>query len=198
MLDQNYQPVPYFSPTMPSETRDIFICKLSISDQTEYLQLYQYFTGCEDRNKRNMGLTTFIHHIKRVHGFVNKNDELDLFRGFACGIIFGKGFVLLNTKRLKGFLTRSKSCVNACFQKLGYSIHRQQQDLAGFLSAAFPFINPAFINVRQWCVRKRSDDAMINFHPIVTEDFANKYGLLGPKKQDVSPEELWSIRSMLN
>ena len=96
--------------------RDHLISRLLTEDQNEYLALHKFFKASEDKNKRNHGMDTFVAHIVKVHQFIHKKNGYDMFRGFVCGIEFGKGFIIVNTKRLKRLMCRSKSCVNGCYK----------------------------------------------------------------------------------
>ena len=164
----------------PGET-DIFVASLSIPDQTEYFNLQKTFLTSEDRNKRFLGLATFKSDLECVYQFVRKGDSLDIFRGFVCGIIFGSNFILVNTKRLKTIMNRSKSCVNGCLQRLGYVINRQQQDIPGFFSVILPGVNSIFCNSRQWCVRSSTTKTQCYFSPIVPVEISSSFGM-SPQK----------------
>ena len=163
-------------PNKPAET-DVFVSHLPLCEQSEYINLQKTFLTSEDRNKRFLGLATFKSDLECVYHFVRKGDSLDIFRGFVCGIIFGPDFLLVNTKRLKTIMNRSKSCVNGCLQRLGYSINRQQQDIPGFFSIILPGVNSIFCNSRQWCVRAASNKVLCHFDPIVPLEVSASFGL---------------------
>ncbi|KAK8870166.1 hypothetical protein M9Y10_008043 [Tritrichomonas musculus] len=72
--------------------------------------------------------------------FNNTDNSSGILRGIVCGILFGNGFLLVNTDKLKRLTKRSKSCVNGCFQKLGFGVYRSPQDLNGFFCEILPDI----------------------------------------------------------
>lgn len=172
-----------------SECRDVFVSRLPLQDQIEYLQLAKYFETSEERNRRYMGLSTFKAHLEKVYAFIHKGDALDIYRGFVSGIEFGHNFMLVNTKRLKMLMCRSKSCVNGCLQKLGYLICRQQQDISGFFSAVLPGISSVFCNSRQWCIRKPSPKVAVEFDSFLPQEIAWSYGLLACNKTKANQQQ---------
>ncbi|OHT17117.1 hypothetical protein TRFO_12638 [Tritrichomonas foetus] len=155
---------------------DPLICKLTYQEQNDFARITTYFQLADDRNKRNFGMTTFIKHLNLIHHFVVRDDGNDALRGIICGILFGSGFLLVNTEKLKRLTRRSKSCVNGCFQKLGFGVYRSVQDLNGFFSGILPEIAPQWINPRHWCIRKANDDAPICFIASLPSDLCAKYG----------------------
>ena len=177
------------SSQVPGET-DAFIASLPISDQNEYLNLQKTFLTSEDRNKRFLGLATFKSDLECVYHFVRKGDSLDIFRGFVCGIVFGSNFLLVNTKRLKAIMNRSKSCVNGCLQRLGYVINRQQQDIPGFFSVILPGVNSIFCNSRQWCVRSATSKIQCYFSPIVPSEISSSFGMSPQKNQHKNSQQI--------
>jgi hypothetical protein len=206
---------PYQIQLLLGEYRDIFVSRLPLRDQIDYVQLLKYFQTSEERNRRYLGLSTFRAHLERVYEFIHKGDALDIYRGFVCGIEFGHNFIVVNTKRLKVLMCRSKSCVNGCLQKLGYLICRQQQDISGFFSAVLPGISTAFCNSRQWCVRISSPKAVVRFESFLPQEIAWSYGLYPscnkPKQNTQQNKEaplvqeqqkrvvpLWDISLLLN
>jgi hypothetical protein len=145
---------------------------LSPPDQAEYVQLANRFAFADDRNKRNLGMPTFVKHLSMIHTFVCRGDAGDPLRGVVCGIEFGKHSFLINTCQLKRLMARSKSCMNGCFQKLGYSVCRPTRDVGSLFAEILPgFGSDSFI-ARQWCVRKASTDAQAAFSPSTAVEFA--------------------------
>lgn len=159
-----------------SMNSDPLLSRLSLSEQLEFSHICSYFQLADDRNKRNFGMSTFIKHLNLIHRFVVRDDGGDALRGLVCGILFGNGFLLVNTEKLKRLTKRSKSCVNGCFQKLGFNVFRETQDLNGFFSKLFPNIDPSLLNSRHWCIRKASDEAPICFIASIPLDISVKCG----------------------
>ena len=150
---------------------DPLLMVLNQKDQEEYFRLSQFFTYCDDRNKRNLGMPTFVKHLNMIHKFICRGDQMDNLRGLICGLQFGKDSLLINTSRLKKFMGRSKSCMNGCFQKLGYISSKPSQDLSTLLCSLTPGFKCDLINPRNWCVRRASSTDTL-FTPNVAFEFA--------------------------
>lgn len=130
------------------------------------------FALADDRNRRNMGMTTFVKHLSMIHAFICKRDCFDALRGVICGIEFGNNSFLVNTGRLKRLMFRSKSCMNGCFQKLGYNVCRPAQDMASMFAQILPACGTHICTARQWCVRKAVDGVAWSLPPNITIEIA--------------------------
>jgi hypothetical protein len=181
--------------------------QLSHADQADYLQLANFFAFCDDRNKRNLGMSTFAKHLDMIHSFVCRGDACDTIRGVVCGIEFGTNSFLLNTRELKRLMFRSKSCMNGCFQRLGYTVCRPSRDLPSLFAEIVPGCGSHFFTARQWCVRKAGAAAQVTFAPSTAVDFV---GSSEPeesappvqetrgKKFDAGSAFLFDIHNLLN
>ena len=188
--------------------RDPLIGRMQTMDQQEYIRLYKCFQESEDKNKRNHGMDTFVTHLLKVHKFINQKNGYDIFRGFVCGIEFGKGFIIVNTKRLKRLMCRSKSCVNGCIQKLGFEMVRKQQDVSGFFTSILPGVEPQLCNSRQWCVRRRTKNCPLCFVSFLPSSITDKYGFPPPCDSRIEEETeivehkniipIWDVKYLLN
>jgi hypothetical protein len=158
--------------------------KLPIGDQAEFLQLVNNFAYSEDRNKRNLGMPTFVKHLTMVHSFVCRGDSFDALRGVVCGLEFGANSFLINISHLKRLMFRSKSCMNGCFQKLGYTVCRPAQDAAALLSQILPSCGPHIFTARHWSVRRAGPGTTLRFLPSTTIDLASAEPL---ESEDSSP-----------
>ena len=125
---------------------DPLAAQLSPAEQSEYARLSAFFRLTDERNKRNEGVTAFIKHLRMIHSFVVRDDGNDALRGLVCGIIFSNPVLVVNTDRLKKFTCRSKSCVNGCFQKLGFDVSRATQELNTFFQSILPAAVPDLSN----------------------------------------------------
>lgn len=152
---------------------DPFVLLLQPFEQAEYYRLAHFIAYSGDRNKRNLGMTTFTKHLKLIHDFICKGDNRDSQRGLICGIQFGNNSLLINTSRLKKLMCRSKSCMNGCFQKLGYSSSKPSQDLSSLLCRITPGISIEALNPRNWCVRRAGEKCTL-FNPNVSLDMAHR------------------------
>ncbi|KAK8884405.1 hypothetical protein M9Y10_043515 [Tritrichomonas musculus] len=161
---------------------DPLLYKLPISNQIEYFHLVNMFAYADDRNKRNLGMTTFIKHLSMIHAFVCRGDSYDALRGMLCGIEFGLNSFLINTGKMKKLMYRSKSCMNGCFQKLGYNVCRPPHDILTLFSQILPGIPSHLLTARQWCVRRASENSQLSFIPNIKVEIAT------PLNADPTPE----------
>ena len=155
---------------------DPLVMVLSPADREDYIRLAQFFTYADDRNKRNLGMPTFIKHLSMIHNFIFRGDASDCLRGLVCGIQFGVNSLLINTSRLKKLMCRSKSCMNGCFQKLGYISSKPSQDLSTLLCKLTPGFRSDALNPRNWCVR-RAGEHCTPFVPNVAIDMSQHISL---------------------
>jgi hypothetical protein len=112
---------------------------------------------------KHSSVSAFIKHMTLVHRFIARGNRRDPLRGVVCGVEFGGGFMLVNTDRLKKVLFRSKSCMNGCFQRLGYDVMRPSHDIVSLFTRLLPNVNPELFAIRQWCVRLASYGSVICF-----------------------------------
>ena len=177
---------------------DPLVSMLQPFDQAEYFRLAHFFAFADDRNKRNLGMSTFIKHLNLIHNFICKGDMRDAQRGLICGIQFGNNSLLINTSRLKKLMCRSKSCMNGCFQKLGYMSSKPSQDLSSLLCRITPGIMVEALNPRNWCVRKAGEKCTL-FNPNILLDMAHRShddvgNSSGSSNSSASEEETQRVR----
>lgn len=195
--------LPAMPGTLPLQV-DPLLYKLPPADQAEFMNLVSMFAFGEDRNKRNMGMTTFIKHLSLIHGFVCKRDAFDALRGIICGVQFGSGSFLVNTARLKEVMFRSKSCMNGCFQKLGYNVCRPSHDIATIFAQILPGYGNHMCTSRQWCVRKASEIATLRLTPNISVEIVGSDSPPSspPEKEEKEekrePVFMYDIQSLLN
>ena len=151
---------------------DPLLCKLPPSDQAEFFNLVNVFAYSDDRNKRNMGMSTFVKHLVMIYSFVCRGDSYDSLRGVVCGIEFGLNSFLINTSRLKHLMFRSKSCMNGCFQKLGYTVCRPAHEITSLFAQILPAYGSHFITARHWCVRRVTEASTLCFIPNIKIEIA--------------------------
>ena len=159
---------------------------LEIDDQCEFLRLSTFFKYSSDKNKRNMALSTFGKHLSFIRSFVMQGDTSDFDRGLACGILFYGNLMIVNTKRLKEFLGKSKSCLNGCFHKLGYNVSRIANEDNPQLTEICRHFGRTLPQHRQWCIRS------IEPIPSISETMSGD-------EIEIEPLEFMTdIRSLLN
>ncbi|OHT11921.1 hypothetical protein TRFO_18385 [Tritrichomonas foetus] len=148
---------------------------LPIEERSQYQSLIDNISNDVQKTRRHSGLAEFVKHISLVHKFVLQGNSNDSLRGVVCGVEFGRGFILVNTDRLKKVLYRSKSCMNGCFQRLGYDVMRPSHDLVCLFTRLLPNVNPEFFAIRQWCVRLVSDQCTLCFVSNLPDSIASNF-----------------------
>ena len=167
---------------------DPLVLALPFPDQCEFLRLTAFFKFASDRNKRNMALNTFQKHLQLIQNFVCHGDYMDFDRGLACGVQFGPNYMLVNTKRLKRFMGRSKSCLNGCFHKCHYGVARISSDDNQIITEFSKRFGRQLPQPRQWCIRS-NDPSITTSQSEVQSD----------TEIDIEPVETFlDIRSLLN
>lgn len=148
---------------------------LPVEERAQYQILVNSISTDVQRARRHCGLSEFIKHITLVHRFVRQGNSNDSLRGIVCGVEFGRGFILVNTDRLKKILFRSKSCMNGCFQRLGYDVMRPSHDLVCLFTRLLPSVKPEFFAIRQWCVRLVTDQCTVCFLSNMPDSIASSF-----------------------
>jgi hypothetical protein len=179
--------------------------KLCPSDQLEYVQLVNHLAYSDERNRRNLGMSTFLKHLTLIHDFVCRGDGSDALRGLICGIEFGHKSFLINTRQLKILMFRSKSCMNGCFQRLGYAVCRPNRDFAAIFAEILPGYGVHCSTPRQWCVRTATDAVTWSLSPNIQFEFAGPIIEQTPAVTESQPAQkkpastfMFAIEELLN
>jgi hypothetical protein len=108
---------------------------------------------------------SFLASIDLVYEFItHKRDGLHL-RSFASGVVFGRGYLIIHSGRLKDPMGRSRSCVNLWMKEIGtgtncaYAAFVAQQILSGIL----PELRRSSFGHREWTLRVLKPDRAIEF-----------------------------------
>jgi hypothetical protein len=187
---------------------------LPVEERGQYQTLVESIAVDVDQSRKHSSLVEFVKHVTQVHRFITRGNMNDPLRGVVCGVEFGRGFILVNTDRLKKILFRSKSCVNGCWLRLGYDVMRPSNDVVSLFMRLLPNVNPEFFAIKQWCIRLVSDESRVCFVPNLPDGIArafeseripsHKMILDAPKTlaevaQDESGDiKLWDVQSLLN
>jgi hypothetical protein len=194
----------------PHATVDPELLKLlSLDERGHYGAMIYAISTDVQRTHKHSGVSEFVKHMSVVHDFIARGGVDDVLRGVVCGVEFGRGFLLVNTDRLKKVLFRSKSCMNGYFQRLGYDVMRPSQDIVCLFSRLMPNVNPELFAIRQWCVRLVGDRSIVffaanlpetlslHFHPEITE--TRRFVTLSQAAAPPKPEfNFLDIDSLLN
>jgi hypothetical protein len=100
---------------------------------------------------------------------------------------------MINTNQLRLLMHRSKSCVNGCFQKMGYTVCRPAEAISAIFARILPRdVHADVLAVRQWSVRRADDASQMSFTPNVHDQIAADV----TAKDD--PAALFDITKLLN
>jgi hypothetical protein len=185
---------------------------LPIDERGQYQSMVDSIATDVERTHKHSGITKFVKHISQVHHFIRRGNMNDPLRGIVCGVEFGRGFVLVNTDRLKKVLYRSKSSMNGGWQRLGYDVMRPSHDIVCLFTALMPNVNPELFAIRQWCVRLVRDGNTLMFASNLSDSMEGVFEadvtpcqIMGPEQPELPPlRELQpnvnflDIRSLLN
>jgi hypothetical protein len=185
--------------TNPTTCLTYLLDALPKEDHLDYLELSSKFRDFIQA-RRHSGAADFSEQLKSLHAFIAKSASNQSLRSMLCGIFFGRGFILVNTFRLKELLLRSKSGMNHCFQTLGYDVMRPSKDLDALFQMLLPTMDTRSFQLRQWCLRIETDNSRLTFPSQVPEGIAATFeaGRI-PQKEDtfktISPLD---VRWLLN
>jgi hypothetical protein len=172
---------------------------LSKDDHTAFSALSSQFRNFL-HSRRHAGMAEFSAQLTALHTFICRSPTNQSLRAMACGIFFGRGFILVNTLRLKELLIRSKSGMNHCFQVLGYDVMRPSKDLQSLFQMLLPSLDEQAFQLRQWCLRIETDGSIATFMSHIPESIAASFEVgripaRDPPVRDAAPED---IRWLLN
>jgi hypothetical protein len=100
--------------------------------------------------------------------------------------------LLVNVTHLKRLMFRSKSCVNGCFQRLGYEICRPASNPAELLTQMIPGTAPNMFAPSQWSARRATAEATVLFMPNTSIDIATS----GPAPSQPSSPDAFAETGM--
>jgi hypothetical protein len=158
---------------------------LPLEERGQYQTLVAGIAADVERTRKHSGLAEFVKHISLVRRFITRGNRNDPLRGVVCGVEFGRGFVLVNTDRLKKVLYRSKSCMNGSWQGLGYDVMRPSHGIVAFFTQLLPNVNPEFFAIRQWCVRLVRDGNTLCFVPNLPDSLGDVFEVRPPPPIEV-------------
>ena len=131
---------------------------LSLEDKSSYEVMRGALSSPSCKNRRNKSLETFTEIIETIHSYVVRNDNDDWKRALVCGVCWlGKDAVAINTRQLRLLIAKCKSSINGSFQQMGYCTLPAGTESASSLIKYFPFLRDNFSELRQWTVRRRSN-----------------------------------------
>jgi hypothetical protein len=191
--------------TIPCDFLDHCSCvgsllgRLSKDDLTAYATISSRFRA-NVHGRKHSGPANFSEQLRTLHSFICRSESNRSLRAMLCGIFFGRGFICVNTFRLKKLLLRSKSGMNNRFQKLGYDVMRPSRDLIELFQALLPDVDQGVCLVRQWCLRIQTDESKLTFESHIPEEVAATFEVERIKVRDLPGREVspLDVRSLLN
>jgi hypothetical protein len=176
---------------------------LSAEDQSAHRDLAVRFRAFIQAHKHS-GLSDFVDQLQSIHQFICRSPVGQSVRAMACGVFFGPRFILVNTNRLKELVSRSKSGMNNCFQRLGYDVMRPSNEIIALFGQLLPNLDPRAFQTKQWCLRIETEISKKTFPSHIPPEIADSFeteriprvhDVKPPESKDISPLD---VRFLLN
>jgi hypothetical protein len=126
---------------------------LSETDKATYLNLKREFTEASLRHNRNTRLETFDGALDAIRQFAERKDGHDWRRFLVCGVCWMDNAIAINTRQLRLLVSKCKSSINGCLQKMGYATSMSHSESWKLLFSYIPPLKDHFAELRQWTVR---------------------------------------------
>lgn len=146
---------------LPQVKRDLprFFYLLNDDDKLQYQSIRK--SQKEGQKKTEIVFSNDIENLKK---FIIRGDEDDWKRGIVCGMYWlpeNKG-IAVNIQQLKIILNKSKSSLNASLSKIGLDVVLTRGKAINLVLNTFPVLNNHSNEVRQWTIRKLSNNSPPN------------------------------------
>jgi hypothetical protein len=128
---------------------------LSDADKTAYLELKREFHEASLRHNRNTRLETFDGILEAIRHFAERKDGHDWRRFLVCGVCWMDSAIAINTRQMRLLVSKCKSSINGCLQKMGYATNMAHSDAWKILCSHIPPLKDNSSELRQWTVRYR-------------------------------------------
>jgi hypothetical protein len=136
---------------------------LSESDKSEFMRLCSVFYQNKCSTTRDRRSVTFANELLVALEYIERSSDNREARAVICGICFVGPMICINTRQLKGLLSRCKSSINGILQELGYIGVKSRSKTRSCILAAIPSLERNLSLLRQWSVRHASEDAQFCF-----------------------------------
>jgi hypothetical protein len=147
---------------------------LSRGDHVAYADLASEFQRFSQTH-RHSGLEDFTEQISLIRDFICRSDASQSARAMICGIFFGERFILVNTSRLKALVSRSKSGMNSCFQRLGYDVMRPSNEMIGLFQKLLPDVDQRAFQIKQWCLRIETANSKVKYESHIPQHLLDTF-----------------------
>ena len=122
-------------------------------DKARYLKIQETLSSSACKHRRHQSKAINNEIISSIKAFIIRGDDDDWRRSLVCGIGWINNSVVINTRQLRILVAKSKSSINAMFQKIGYSTVPANSEVSVALSSFYPTIKGNFAELRKWTVR---------------------------------------------
>lgn len=129
-------------------------------DRYKYTIMRAEMSSPSNKNQRNKRIETFSEALDKIKKFAIRNDSDDWKRCLVCGICWLPEGIAINTHQLKILIFKCKSSINGSLQKMGYNVNLGRTEAASAMTSSIPFLKNSSSELRQWTVRKKSDDSV--------------------------------------
>lgn len=128
---------------------------LSEADRNSFQILKNKLSSYELKFQRNMGYQTLYAQIEEIRRFCIRGDSDDWKRCYICGIFWDSDRIAINTRKLGVILSRCKSSINGCLQKMGYSATHVKAEKVNLLHTILPILEKNRDEVKYWSLRTK-------------------------------------------
>ncbi|KAK8896253.1 hypothetical protein M9Y10_014150 [Tritrichomonas musculus] len=147
---------------------------LSAEDRYKYTVMRAEMSSPSNKNQRNKRIETFSDALDKIKNFAIRDESDDWKRCLVCGICWLPEGIAINTHQLKILIFKCKSSINGSLQKMGYNVTLGRTEAANAMTSSIPFLKNSSSELRQWTVRKKSEDGSENSDCLKNVDNENK------------------------
>ena len=137
---------------------------ISSNEQEIFFKMRHFFANYPKPTGKDQRLDTFRNEIIACLHFIDLNKKNRSERSRLVGISFLGPYIIINTKILSFFLSRSKSSINLGLQKLGYAALKNKEKSKLCLITCIPSLSVDLSFMKQWSVRASTSESKFCFY----------------------------------
>ena len=128
---------------------------LSNEDFEDYVKLREKFQEEVTNAKRGEKVDVFNRRLNLIRDYVQKGNDDDWKRSFACGIIFFENSIAISIKQLMLLLGKCKSSINGSLHQLGYVARPASKETDENLINNIPIFKKDRSELKKWTIRQK-------------------------------------------
>lgn len=143
---------------------------LSSEDFENYLKLKEKFQEEVTNAKRGEKVDVFSRRLDLIRNYVQKGNDDDWKRSFACGIFFFENNIAISIKQLMLLLGKCKSSINGSLHQLGYIARPTSKETDENLVNNIPIFQKDRSELKKWTIRQKKPSRKRNTHKAKEEE----------------------------